>query len=111
MPARGNRLVCTLRTADGAQAIYDVYPGEQPNSVGKTEPVKWNKDSSQPVASASFVIIGDLGLTGKAHQLNADQWRALTLAKLEPFFYAAILWDGNPLKVVEDAQRILKRAK
>jgi hypothetical protein len=55
------------------------------------------------------VIIGDLGLTGKAQQLNAEQWRALTLAKLESFFYAAILWDGNPLKVVEDAQKIIKR--
>jgi hypothetical protein len=111
MPARGNRLVCTLRTADGAQAIYDVYPGEQPNSIGNTEAVKWNKSSDQPVASASFVIIGDLGLTGKAHQLDGQQWRALTLAKLEPFFYAAILWDGNPTKVVEDAQRIARRGK
>lgn len=111
MPPRGNRLVCTLRTADGAQAIYDVHAGEQPNSVGKMDPVKWSKASDQPVASASFVIIGDLGLTGKAHQLSAEQWRALTLAKLEAFFYAAILWDGNPLKVVEDAMRILKRGR
>jgi hypothetical protein len=109
MPPRGNRLVCTLRTADGAQAIYDVHAGEQPNSVGKIEPVKWNKASDQPVANASFVIIGDLGLTGKAHKLDEQQWRALTLAKLEPFFYGAILWDGNPLKVVEDAMRMLKR--
>jgi hypothetical protein len=109
MPARGNRLVCTLRTADGAQAIYDVYPGEQPNSVGKMDAVKWTKTSNEAVLSASFVIIGDLGLTGKAQQLNAEQWRALTLAKLESFFYAAILWDGNPLKVVEDAQKIIKR--
>lgn len=83
MPPRGNRLVCTLRTADGAQAIYDVHAGEQPGGVGKIDPVKWNKASDKPVVSASFVIIGDLGLTGKAHQL----------------------------KVVEDALRMLKRAK
>jgi hypothetical protein len=100
-----------LRTTDGAQAIYDVHAGEQPGSIGRMDPVKWNKASDQPVASASFVIIGDLGLTGKAHQLNAEQWRALTQAKLEPFFYGAILWDGNPLKVVDDAMRMLKRGR
>jgi hypothetical protein len=111
MPPRGNRLVCTLRTADGAQAIYDVYAGEQPNSVGKVDPVKWNRSSEKPVVSASFVLIGDLGMTGKASQLNEEQWRALTLAKLEPFFYAAILWNGDPAKVIEDAQRMLKRGR
>ena len=111
MPPRGNRLVCTLRTADGAQAIYDVHAGEQPNSVGKMDPVKWNKASDKPVVSASFVIIGDLGLTGKAQQLNEEQWRALTLAKLEPFFYAALLWDGNPALVLEHAQKMLKRGR
>ena len=111
MPPRGNRLVCTLRTADGAQAIYDVHAGEQPNSIGGIDAVKWNKASDKPVVSASFVIIGDLGLTGKAHQLNEEQWRALTLAKLEPFFYGAVLWDGNPMKVVEDAVKMLKRGR
>jgi len=109
MPPRGNRLVCTLRTTDGAQAIYDVHAGEQPNSIGKVDAVKWNKATDKPVVSASFVIIGGLGLTGKAHQLDEQQWRALTLAKLEPFYYAAILWDGNPAKVIEDALRMLKR--
>jgi hypothetical protein len=111
MPPRGTRLVCTLRTADDARAIFDVQAGEQPNSVGRIDPVKWNKTSDKPVVSASFVIIGDLGLTGKAHQLDEQQWRALTLAKLEPFFYGAMLWDGNPMKVIEDAQRILKRGR
>lgn len=111
MPARGNRLVCTLRTADGAQAIYDVHAGEQPNSIGAIDPLKWNKPPSGAVVSASFVIIGDLGLTGKAPQLNEEQWRGLTLAKLEPFFYGALLWDGNWMKVVEDALRMLKRGK
>src|SRR3954454_6961282 len=109
MPPRGNRLVCTLRTADGAQAIYDVHAGEQPNSVGKVEAVKWNKASDKPVATASFVIIGDLGLTGKAHQLNGEPWSPRPLAKLDPFSSGAILWDGNPLKVVEDAMRMRKR--
>jgi hypothetical protein len=109
MPPRGNRLVCTLRTTDGAQAIYDVHAGEQPNSIGKVDAVKWNKATDKPVVSASFVIIGGLGLTGKAHQLDEQQWRALTLAKLEPFYYGAILWDGNPAKVIEDALRMLKR--
>ena len=111
MPPRGTRLVCTLRTADDARAIFDVHAGEQPNSVGKVDPVKWNKAPDKPVVSASFVIIGDLGLTGKAHQLDEQQWRALTLAKLEPFFYAAMLWDGAPMKVIEDALRMLKRGK
>jgi hypothetical protein len=111
MPPRGNRLVCTLRTADGAQAIYDVHAGEQPGSVGDVDAVKWNKASDKPVVSASFVIIGDLGLTGKAHQLDEQQWRALTLAKLEPFYYGAILWDRDPLKVVEDAMKMLKRGR
>jgi hypothetical protein len=98
-----------LRTTDGAQAIYDVHAGEQPNSIGKVDAVKWNKATDKPVVSASFVIIGGLGLTGKAHQLDEQQWRALTLAKLEPFYYGAILWDGNPAKVIEDALRMLKR--
>ncbi len=111
MPPRGNRLVCTLRTADGAQAIYDVHAAEQPGSVGDVDAVKWNKASDKPVVSASFVIIGDLGLTGKAHQLDEQQWRALTLAKLEPFYYGAILWDRDPLKVVEDAMKMLKRGR
>jgi len=109
MPPRGNRLVCTLRTADGAQAIYDVHAGEAPNSISKIDPVKWDKASDKPVTNASFVIIGDLGLTGKVYQLNEEQWRALTLAKLEPFFYGAILWDRNALKVVEDAQKMARR--
>ena len=111
MPPRGNRLVCTLRTADGAQAIYDVHAGEQPNSVGTIDPIRWNKASDKPVVAGSFVLIGDLGMTGKAAHVNEEQWRALTLAKLEPFFYAAILWNGDPAKVIEDAQRMLKRGK
>ncbi|HXZ93745.1 MAG TPA: hypothetical protein VEG36_12790 [Burkholderiales bacterium] len=39
MPPRGTRLACSLRSGDGCQSAFDVYPGEQPGSVGKIEPV------------------------------------------------------------------------
>jgi hypothetical protein len=43
--------------------------------------------------------------------VNQYQWRALIDAKLEKFFYGAILWGKSPFKVIEDAQLILKRGK
>jgi hypothetical protein len=42
--------------------------------------------------------------------VNQYQWRALSEAKVESFFYAAILWGKSPFKVIEDAQFMLKRA-
>jgi len=43
--------------------------------------------------------------------INQYQWKALQDAKLEKFFYAAMLWGKSPFKVIEDAQMMLKRAK
>jgi hypothetical protein len=56
-------------------------------------------------------VIGDLGMTGQVILVNQYQWRALTEAKLEKFFYAAMLWGKSPFKVIEDAQLMLKRGK
>lgn len=50
-----------------------------------------------------------MGMTGQMIFLNQTQWRALTQARLEESFYAAILWSGNALKVVEDAALLTKR--
>ena len=111
MPPRGNRLACSLRTVDGAQGSFDVFPGEQPNSVAKVEPVRWIKPPEQPVLEASFSIISDFGMTGQVVLVNREQWHALTEAKLENFLYGAILWGKSPFKVIEDAQRMLKRGK
>jgi hypothetical protein len=48
-------------------------------------------------------------MTGHIVRVNQVQWRALTKVKLEEPFYAAILWGGNPLKVLEDAVMLAKR--
>ena len=111
MPPRGTRLACTLRSADGCNGSYDVYPGEQPNSISKIEPVRWDKPPKQQVQQGAFTIIGDLGMTGQVILVNEQQWQALAAAKLEQFFYAAILWGKSPFKVLEDAQTMLKRGK
>ena len=111
MPPRGNRLACTLKTVDGAQGSFDVTPGEQPDSVASIEPVKWNKASDKPVLEGAFTVIGDMGMTGQVILVNQYQWRALAEAKLEKFFYGAILWGKSPFKVIEDAQRMAKRGK
>ena len=111
MPPRGNRLACTLRSVDGAQGTFDVYPGEQPGSVSKVDPVQWNKPTDKPVLEGAFTVIGDLGMTGQVILVNQYQWRALQDARLENFFYGAILWGKSPFKVIEDAQTMLKRGK
>ena len=111
MPPRGNRLACTLRSVDGAQGTFDAYVGEQPGSVSRVDPVKWNKPTDKPVLEGAFTVIGDLGMTGQVILVNQYQWRALVDAKLENFFYGAILWGKSPFKVIEDAQTILKRGK
>lgn len=111
MPPRGNRLACSLRSVDGALGSYDVFPGEQPNSVARVDPVRWDRPTEKPVLEGAFTIIGDMGMTGQVVLVNQYQWRALIDARLEKFFYGAILWGRSPFKVIEDAQMMLKRAK
>jgi hypothetical protein len=111
MPPKGNRLACSLRSVDGALGIYDVFPGEQPNSVARIEPVRWDRPTDKPVLEGAFTVIGDLGMTGQVVLVNQYQWRALVEAKLEKFFYGAILWGRSPFKVIDDAQMMLKRGK
>lgn len=50
-------------------------------------------------------------MPGQVILVNSYQWKALTDAKLEAFFFGAILWSKSPFKVVEDAQMMLKRGK
>lgn len=109
MKPRGTRLAASLRTSDGASGVFSVYPGEEAKSVAKIDPVTWDKPPSGKVVEGAFTVIGELGMTGQIILLNGYQWEALTKAKLENHFYAAILWGGTPLKVVEDANLIAKR--
>jgi hypothetical protein len=88
---------------------YDVFPGEAPKSIAKVGPVQWDREPKQEVQEAAFSVIGDMGMTGHIVRVNQVQWRALTKVKLEEPFYAAILWGGNPLKVLEDAVMLAKR--
>ena len=111
MPPRGNRLACSLRTVDGCQGSFNAYPGEQLGSIANVEPVKWDREPQKAVLECSFTAIGDLGMTGQVILLNQYQWRDLTEAKLENFFYAAILWGKSPFRVIEDAKMMLKRER
>ena len=111
MPPRGNRLACSVKAVDGAVGSFDVFPGEEENSVSRVEPIKWNKETAGIVSEGAFSLIGDLGMTGRVILVNQYQWRALADAKIEKFFYAAILWGKNPFKVVDDANPLLKRGK
>ena len=110
MPPRGQRMACSLRTLDGCVGAYDVFPGEAPRSIAKVAPVHWDREPKQEVQEAAFSVIGDMGMTGHIVRVNQEQWRALTKVKLEEPFYAAILWGGNALKVLEDAVMLAKRA-
>ena len=109
MPPRGQRMACSLRTVDGCVGAYDVFPGEAPKSIAKVSPVQWDRQPAQEVLEAAFSVIGDMGMTGHIVRVNQLQWRALTKVKLEEPFYAAILWGGNPLKILEDAVVLAKR--
>jgi hypothetical protein len=109
MPPRGQRLACSLKTLDGCVGAFDVFPGEAPKSISKVGAVQWDRPPTKEVAEAAFSIIGDMGMTGHMVRVNEAQWRSLTKVKLEEPFYAAILWGGNPLKVVEDAVMLAKR--
>ena len=109
MNPRGNRLACSLRTIDGSVGSFSAYPGEAPRTLKSVEPVQWDKEPQKEVAQATFSLIGDMGMTGTLILLNQYQWRALKEARLEEPFYAAVLWSGNPMKVVEDAAMMAKR--
>lgn len=110
MKPRGQRLACSLRTVDGCIGSFSAYPGEAPRSVSKVDPVQWDKPPQKEVLEGHFTVIGEMGMTGHIILLNQYQWRALAQAKLEEPFYGAILWGGNPLKVVEDATLLAKRS-
>lgn len=110
MNPRGNRLVCSLRSIDGCVGSYSAYPGEAPRTIKSVEPVQWDRQPEKEVLQATFSLIGDMGMTGTLVMLNQYQWRAVKAAKLEEPFYAAVLWSGNPMKVVEDAAMMAKRA-
>jgi len=109
MKPRGSRLACSLRTQDGCIGSYSVYPGETPKSVAKVDAVQWDGQPQKEVQEGHFTVIGEMGMTGHIILLNQYQWRALTQTKLEEPFYAAILWGGNALRVVEDAALLAKR--
>jgi hypothetical protein len=106
---RGSRVACSLRTGDGATGVYSVFPGEQPKTLGNVEAVKWDKQPTGPVTQAVFTIIGEMGMTGQVILLDQAKWEALKKADLEQHFYAALLWGGTPLKVVDDAVLMAKR--
>lgn len=109
MQPRGQRLACMVKSMDGCQGTFDVHPGEAPKSISKIDPITWDKEPQKPIQEAMFTIIGDMGMTGQLIRVNSYQWQALTAAKLENFFYISILWSGNPFKVLEDAQMMIKK--
>ena len=109
MPPRGSRLACSVKSMDGCQGSFNVYPGEAPRSIARIEPVKWDKEPQKPIQEGMFTVIGDMGMTGQLIRVNSYQWQALLDAKLEQFFYAAILWSGNPFKVIEDAKMMASK--
>ena len=109
MNPRGSRLACSLRSIDGCVGSYSAYPGDSPRSVKSVEPVQWDREPQQEVQQATFSLIGDMGMTGTLVVLNQSQWSALTEAKLEEAFYAAVLWGASPMKVVADAAMMGKR--
>lgn len=109
MKPRGTRLACSLRTSDGCNGVYSVYPGEAPKSIGGVEPVKWDREPTGHVVQGMFTVIGEMGMTGQIILLDEEKWRALTKTQLEQHFYGAILWGGTPMKVVEDALLMSRR--
>ena len=109
MNPRGQRLACSVRSVDGAIGSYSAYPGTTPKSISKVEDIVWNKPPEKGVLEANFTIMAEMGMTGRILVLNQYQWRALEQAKLLEPFYGAILWGGNPLKVVEDAAMLTRR--
>jgi hypothetical protein len=106
---RGTRLACSVRSSDGACGVYSVLPGAALDTVASVEPVKWDRPPTGPIVHGSFTIIGEMGMTGQVFILDQAKWEALHKAKLEPHYYAAILWGATPQKVVEDALLMTRR--
>jgi len=109
MTPKGVRLGCLLKTLDGCTGTYSVFPGEAPKSIASVEPVTWDRTPGQDVREARFFVVGDMGMTGTLVLLTAEQWRDLTRVKLEPFFYAAMLWGSDPMRIIDDAARMHQR--
>lgn len=109
MHPRAQRLACSLRSIDGCTGTYSVLPGSEPRSIEAVEPVVWDRPAEREVQQAMFTLIGEMGMTGTLLLLNQYQWRALNATGLQEPFYAALLWGGNALKVVEDAALLAAR--
>jgi hypothetical protein len=106
---RGSRVACSLRSSDGASGVYSAFPGVQSKTIASVEPVKWDRAPAGPVTQGVFTIIGEMGMTGQVIILDQAKWDALRKTGLENHFYAALLWGGAPLKVVDDALMMAKR--
>jgi hypothetical protein len=85
--------------------------GDDPGAIGRIEPVIWNQPGKRDVVEATFVPFSNLEMTGRIVTLDQQQWHALVHAKLESFFYLAMLWGKDPTKVVADAEILLRRAR
>jgi hypothetical protein len=109
MKPRGTRLACSVRTSDGCNGVYSVLPGEALKAIASVEPIKWDREPTGEVVQGAFTVIGEMGMTGQILLLDAEKWRALKKTGLEQHFYAAILWGGTPLKVVDDAVVMARR--
>lgn len=106
---RGSRVACSLRSTDGANGVFSVYPGEAAKTVGRVEDVQWDRAPAGEIVQAAFTIIGEMGMTGQIILLNAEKWTALAKTNLVNHFYAALLWGGSPLKVADDAVVMARR--
>ncbi|MFM9970075.1 MAG: hypothetical protein ACKVQK_16930 [Burkholderiales bacterium] len=109
MAPKGVRLGCSLKTFDGCTGTYSVTPGDAPKSIATVEPVTWDRTPAKDVREASFFVVGEMGMTGVLVLLNTQQWQSLTQVQLETFFYASMLWGGNPMKIIDDAAKMLQR--
>jgi hypothetical protein len=106
---RGTRVACSLRTSDGANGVFSVYPGSEAKTLDRKDEIKWDKTPTGQVVQGVFTIIGEMGMTGQVILLDQAKWDALQKAKLVSHFFIALLWGGTPLKVVDDALVIVKR--
>jgi len=106
---RGSRVACSLRTSDGANGVFSVYPGTEAKTLDRKDEIKWDKTPTGPVTQGVFTIIGEMGMTGQVILLDQAKWDALQKSKLVSHFFIALLWGGTPLKVVDDALMMVKR--
>lgn len=106
---RGSRVACSLRTSDGANGVFSVYPGTEAKTLDRKDEIKWDKTPTGPVTQGVFTIIGEMGMTGQVILIDQAKWDALQKSKLVSHFFIALLWGGTPLKVVDDALLMVKR--